>query len=305
MGYFKTKHQKHSARLTTVIMLLLILLLFIVGPGYMDPPLEYGVAVNFGTTDTGSGAIQPKKPLASQSTPVSKPVVEPVKAAPPVESSEPAATEEVLTSEDLESIAIKKAEAETAKLKADADTKAKNEAEAVAKAQAEVKAKADAEAKAEAERLKKEADIKAKKKQELDALMGGIGADDGTDTGSEGDDDTPGDKGQLNGDPYAPSYFGSPGSGNGGVGYGLNGRGRPSKSKVIPDCDEEGTVVVEIHVNQNGNVVKAIPGKRGTTGDSCLYEAAKKTALTHKWPADSKAPAKQIGFVIVDFSVRQ
>ena len=305
MGYFKTKHQKHSARLTSVIMLLLILLLFIVGPGYIDPPLEYGVAVNFGTTDTGSGAIQPKKPLASQSTPVSEPVVEPVKAAPPVESSEPAATEEVLTSEDLESIAIKKAEAETAKLKADADAKVKAEAEATARAQTEAKAKADAEAKAEAERLKKEAEMKAKKKQELDALMGGIGADDGTDTGSEGDDDTPGDKGQLNGDPYAPSYFGSPGSGNGGVGYGLNGRGRPSKTKVIPDCDEEGKVVVEIHVNQNGNVVKAIPGKRGTTGDSCLYEAAKKTALTHKWPADSKAPAKQIGFVIVDFSVRQ
>ena len=305
MGYFKTKHQKHSARLTTVIMLLLILLLFIVGPGYMDPPLEYGVAVNFGTTDTGSGAIQPKKPLASQSTPVSEPVVEPVKAAPPVESSEPAAAEEVLTSEDLESIAIKKAEAETAKLKADADAKVKAETEATAKAQAEAKAKAEAEAKAEEERLKKEADIKAKKKKELDALMGGIGTDDGTDTGSEGDDDTPGDKGQLNGDPYAPSYFGSPGSGNGGVGYGLNGRGRPSKTKVIPDCDEEGKVVVEIHVNQNGNVVKAIPGKRGTTGDICLYEAAKKTALTHKWPADSKAPAKQIGFVIVDFSVRQ
>jgi len=305
MRYFETKHQKHSARLTTVIMLLLLLLLFVVGPGYMDPPLEYGVAVNFGTTDTGGGAVQPKKPLASETTPVSDPVIEPVKSTAPVESSKPATAEEVLTAEDIESIAIKKAEAETAKLKADADAKVKAEAEATAKAQADAKAKADAEAKAEAERLKKEADIKAKKKQELDALMGGIGADDGTDTGSEGDDDTPGDKGQLNGDPYAPSYFGSPGSGNGGVGYGLNGRGRPSKTKVIPDCDEEGKVVVEIHVNQNGNVVKAIPGKRGTTGDICLYEAAKKTALTHKWPADSKAPAKQIGFVIVDFSVRQ
>lgn len=292
MGYFKTKHQKHSARLTTVIMLLLLLLLFVVGPGYMDPPLEYGVAVNFGTSDTGSGVVQPKKPIAAAATPVvSEPVVEPEKAAPPVQSSEPAASEEVLTAEDLETIAIKKAEAETAKRQADAEAKKKAEAEA--------------EAKAEQERLKKEADLKAKKKQQLDALMGGIGTDDGTDTGSEGDDDTAGDKGQLNGDPYAPSYFGSPGSGNGGVGYGLNGRGRPSKSKVIPDCDEEGKVVVEIHVNQNGNVVKAIPGKRGTTGDICLYDAAKKTALTHKWPADSKAPAKQIGFVIVDFSVRQ
>jgi colicin import membrane protein len=296
MGYFETKPQKQSARLTTVIMLLLLLLLFVVGPGYMDPPLEYGVAVNFGTSDTGSGAEQPKKPLASESTPVSEPVVEPEKAAPPVQSTEPVVSEEVLTSEDLETIAIKKADA-AAKKKADAET--------IAKAQAKAKAKADAEAKAEEERLKKEAELKAKKKQDLDALMSGIGTDDGTDKGSEGDDDTPGDKGQLNGDPYASSYFGSPGSGNGGVAYGLNGRGRPSKSKVIPDCDEEGTVVVEIHVNQNGNVVKAIPGKRGTTGDICLYEAAKKTALTHKWPADSKAPAKQIGFVIVDFSVRQ
>ena len=292
MRYFETKHQKHSARLTSVIMLLLLLLLFVVGPGYMDPPLEYGVAVNFGTTDTGSGVVQPKKPIAPASTPISEPVEEePVKTAPPVPSSEPKASEDVLTAEDLETIAIKKAEAETAKRQAEAEAKKK--------------AKAEAEAKAEQERLKKEADLKAKKKKELDALMGGIGANDGSDTGSEGDDNTAGDKGQLNGDPYAPSYFGSPGSGNGGVGYGLNGRGRPSKSKIIPDCDEEGKVVVEIHVNQNGNVVKAIPGKRGTTGDICLYEAAKKTALTHKWPADSKAPTKQIGFVIVDFSVRQ
>lgn len=291
MRYFETKHQKHSARLTTVIMLLLVLLLFVVGPGYMDPPLEYGVAVNFGTTDKGSGVIQPKKPIASESVPISEPSVEPEKASPPAQSNKPAASEEVLTSEDLESIAIKKAEAETAKRQADEEAK--------------IKAEAEAKEKAEQERLKKEADLKAKKKQELDALMGGIGADDGSDTGSEGDDDTAGDKGQLDGDPYAPSYFGSPGSGNGGVGYGLNGRGRPSKSKVIPECDEEGKVVVEIHVNQNGTVDRAIAGKRGTTGDICLYDAAKKTALTHKWPADSKAPVKQIGFVIVDFSVRQ
>ena len=276
MRYFKTKHQQHSARLTAVIMLLLVLLLFVVGPGYMDPPLEYGVAVNFGSSDTGSGLAQPKETLASESTPVTDPIEE-SEIVPTDASSDSAPSEEVLTAEDLESIALKNAKAES-----------------------------EAKAKLEAERLKKEADdIKAKKKAELDALMGGIGADQGKDKGSEGDDEAPGDKGQLDGNPYASSYFGSSGSGNGGVGYGLNGRGRPTKRKVIPECDEEGTVVVEIHVNQNGIVIKAIPGKRGTTGDSCLYEAAKKTALTHKWPADSKAPSKQIGFVIVDFSVRK
>ena len=286
MRYFKTKHQQYSARLTAAIMLLLVLLLFVVGPGYMDPPLEYGVAINFGSSDTGSGMVQPKEALASESTPVTEPIEE-IEIVPTDESSESAASEEVLNSEDLESIAFKNTQAEKAKLEVEANEQEK------------------AEANVELDRLKKEADLKAKKKAQLDALMGGIGADQGTDKGSEGDDESAGDKGQLDGKPYASSYFGSAGSGNGGVGYGLNDRGRPKRTKVIPECDEEGTVVVKIYVNQNGSVIKAIPGEKGTIGDSCLYDAARKTALSHKWPADPKAPLKQIGFVIVDFTVRQ
>ena len=286
MRYFKTKHQQYSARLTAAIMLLLVLLLFVVGPGYMDPPLEYGVAVNFGSSDTGSGMVQPKEILASESTPVTEPIEE-IEIVPTDESSESAASEEVLTSEDLESIAFKNAQAEKAKLQVEANEQEK------------------AEANVELDRLKKEAELKAKKKAQLDALMGGIVADQGTDKVSEGDDESAGDKGQLDGKPYASSYFGSAGSGNGGVGYGLNDRGRPKRTKVIPECDEEGTVVVKIYVNQNGSVIKAIPGEKGTIGDSCLYDAARKTALSHKWPADPKAPLKQIGFVIVDFTVRQ
>ncbi len=286
MRYFKTKHQQYSARLTAAIMLLLVLLLFVVGPGYMDPPLEYGVAVNFGSSDTGSGMVQPKETLASESTPVTEPIEE-IEIVPTDESSESAASEEVLTSEDLESIAFKNAQAEKAKLQVEANEQEK------------------AEANVELDRLKKEAELKAKKKVQLDALMGGIVADQGTDKVSEGDDESAGDKGQLDGKPYASSYFGSAGSGNGGVGYGLNDRGRPKRTKVIPECDEEGTVVVKIYVNQNGSVIKAIPGEKGTIGDSCLYDAARKTALSHKWPVDPKAPLKQIGFVIVDFTVRQ
>ena len=286
MRYFKTKHQKYSARLTAAIMLLLVLLLFVVGPGYMDPPLEYGVAVNFGSSDTGSGMVQPKETLASESTPVTEPIEE-IEIVPTDESSESAASEEVLDSEDLESIAFKNTQAEKAKLEVEANEQEK------------------AEANVELDRLKKEADLKAKKKAQLDVLMGGIVADQGTDKGSEGDDDSTGDKGQLDGNPYASSYFGSAGIGNGGVGYGLNGRGHPNNTIVIPECDEEGTVVVKIYVNQNGSVIKAIPGEKGTTGVSCLYDAARKTALSYKWPVDPKAPSKQIGFVIVDFRVRK
>ena len=275
MRYFKTKYQRYSARLTAVIMLLFILLLFYVGPGYMDPPLEYGVSVNFGTTDTGSGLIQPNEILASQPNPIAEPTEE-SKIEPTKQPSASDPSEEILTNEDLESIAIAKAKVDS-----------------------------DAKEKIEADRLKKEADSKAKKKAELDALMGSIGTDQSIDKDSEGDDELAGDKGQLDGNAYKSSYFGVTGSGNGGLGYGLSGRGQPKMFKKIPDCDEEGTVVVEIHVNQDGAVTKAIPGKQGTIGSSCLFDAAKKTALTYKWKADNKAPFKQIGFVIVNFKVRQ
>ena len=280
MKYFRTKQERNSARLTALIAILLILLLFVVGPPYMDPPEEYGVAVNFGTTDFGSGTNQPKTPTTNNTKKTPEPTAAEV---PAISKPSTSNSEEVLTTDDDAAMAIKKAAQEAAKIKAEEQAKTK----------------------AETDRIRKENEAKERKKKALDALMGGIGADAGTASGSEGNDEKVGDKGQLNGDPYAPSYFGNSGRGNGGVGYGLNGRGTPSKSKVIPDCDEEGRVVVEIHVNQSGEVTRAIPGKRGTTGDLCLYEAAKKTALTHKWPADFKAPIKQIGFVIVEFSVRQ
>ncbi len=280
MKYFRTKQERNSARLTALIAILLILLLFVVGPPYMDPPEEYGVAVNFGTTDFGSSTNQPKTPTTNNTKKTPEPTAAEV---PAISKPSTSNSEEVLTNDDDAAMAIKKAAQEAAKIKAEEQAKTK----------------------AEADRIRKENEAKERKKKALDALMGGIGADAGTASGSEGNDEKVGDKGQLNGDPYAPSYFGNSGRGNGGVGYGLNGRGTPSKSKVIPDCDEEGRVVVEIHVNQSGEVTRAIPGKRGTTGDLCLYEAAKKTALTHKWPADFKAPIKQIGFVIVEFSVRQ
>lgn len=279
MKYFRTKQERHSARLTALIALLLVLSLFVVGPPYMDPPEEYGVAVNFGTTDFGSGTKQAQAPTPKKNEDIPEP--NKTKTAVSSESIENS-TEEVLTSDVETATAVKKVDQEALKKQVEEEAKAK----------------------AEAERIRKENEVKERKKKALDDLIEGIGADNGNTSASEGDDDIIGDKGQINGD-YAPSYFGSPGSGNGGVGYGLNGRGIPKHTEVIPDCDEEGRVVVEIYVNQNGVVTNAIPGKQGTTGDICLYEAARKTALTHKWPADSKAPFKQIGFVIVEFSVRQ
>ena len=297
MKYFETIHERNSARITALISVLIILLLFVVGTQYMDPPEEYGIAVNFGTTDFGSGDVQPTKPIKSEPREVKEQPQETVKQ-PEQKQPEAAATktkaEDVLTENNDEAIAIKKQK--------EADANAKKIADAKAKAQAE----ADAKAKAEADKIAKEQAEKEAKKKKLDALIGGVSKSEGTETGGEGNDNKAGDKGQLDGDPYAASYFGEPGSGNGGVGYGLRGRGAPTKEVFRQDCNESGMVIVKIVVNRNGDVIEATPGVKGTTNTaSCLLEPAKKIALSHKWRADSKAPTKQIGFVKVNFNLGQ
>lgn len=282
MKYLETKHERNSAKITALIVLILLLLLFVVGPNYMDPPEEYGVAVNFGTTDVGSG----NKPLSEPKKAVEEQVVE--ESQPEESVSEPTEAttkaEEVMTQETAEAIAIKK----------------QKEAEAKAKAEAE---RVERE-KREAEEKKKREE--AEKRKKLDALIGGVKDADGKDDGGEGPDNKGGNKGQLDGDPYAPSYFGGSGPGKGGVGYGLGGRGRPSKKIYKQDCNEYGLVVVKIEVNRQGKVTKAEPGIRGTTNTHpCLLGPAKKIALSHKWPSDPNAPAKQVGFVSINFDVGQ
>ncbi|MCP4052859.1 MAG: energy transducer TonB [Mesoflavibacter sp.] len=287
MKYLNTKHERNSAKITALIVLILLLLLFVVGPQYMDPPIEYGVSVNFGNSAVGSGNVQPDKPVKSEDLNINK---QPQEEQAQEETQEEAAaftnetSEEVITQESEEAIAIKK----------------QKEAEAKAKAEAERKAKE----KAAAEEKKRQEE--AKKKAKLDAMMGGLNNSDGESSGSEGNDNQAGDKGQLNGDPYAPSYFGDPGTGSGGVGYGLNGRGKPTKQIYQQDCNEAGLVVVRIEVDQNGNVVKAEPGAKGTKNTAqCLLEPARKIALSHKWKADPKAPIRQVGFVSINFKLGQ
>ena len=297
MPFLDTRHKKKSFTLTTILLSVLLLLLFYIGLTYMDPPIENGITVNFGTMEFGMGEEQPVKKIKSQpAEPVEEleeEVVEEKPAAQPEEVAEEdlteKATEKVLTQEDEESIRIKQQEA------------AKREAEEAArKAQAKAEQLAR-EQKAAEEKAQREKEAKKKK---LDELMGGLNKSDGEVQGSEGDDNRTGDKGQPDGDPYATSYYGSPGSGSGTGGYGLSGRSLVSKGKEQQDCNEEGRVVVKITVDRNGKVIDATPGVKGTTNnDPCLLEPARKTAFLHKWNLDSKAPNQQIGFVVVNFKL--
>ncbi len=59
MKFLETPEEKKSFTITSVIFVILFLLFAIFGLTYMDPPPENGIAVNFGTSETGSGEIQP------------------------------------------------------------------------------------------------------------------------------------------------------------------------------------------------------------------------------------------------------
>lgn len=296
MSFLDTRHKKKSFSLTVFLLSAFLLLLFYIGLTYMEPPIEKGITVNFGSMEYGSGTVQPKEKLQPKQNETPE-VTEQKKEQLPEETEEPIAepvtpvkeSEKVLTQESEESILIKQ-QAEAKRKAEEAARKVKEEAERVERAK---------QAAAEKARLEEEA-----KKKKLDALMGGLNNSDGTAQGSEGDDSQAGDKGQLNGDPYATSYYGSPGSGSGTGGYGLNGRSLANQGKVQQQCNEEGRVVVRIVVDRNGKVVEATPGVKGTTNNHpCLLEPARKTAFLHRWNSDSKAPSQQVGFVVVNFKL--
>ena len=292
-SFLNTKHKRKSAAITSVLMSLLLIVLFFVGMTYLDPPEEYGIAVNFGTSDVGQGNMQPKEPLApapEQTKEEIEEVKEEVKEEIVEESTVKEVqevSEEVATQENEEAIAIKKAQ------------EVKKKADEIAKQVKLQKEKIEREKQAAIAQQKAE---EAAKRKKIDGLIGGVSNSEGTASGGEGNDNEAGDKGKITGDPYAPSYFGNGGSVNGGVGYGLNGRGIPSKTSYKQDCNEYGVVIVRIEVDRSGKVIKATPVAQGSTNNApCLTGPAEKIALSFKWPADANAPTKQIGFVSVNF----
>ncbi len=305
MSFLDTKHKQKSTVITSILMALLLLLIFNFGMQYLDPPEEIGIAVNFGTTDVGSGDIQPTEPLQAapqeevEETDVEEEAVEEVEDTPVEESKPEAAEEKVITQESEESIRIKQAEI----LKKKQEVVKKKAEEAEKKKQQEVERKErvrKAAAAAAAEKLRKEQEAK---KNKLDALMGGVNNADGTASGGEGNDNKAGDKGNPNGDPNASGYYGNGGGGTGGN-YRLTNRKALSKPKPTYDCNEEGRVVVQISVDKTGKVISANPGVKGTTNSaSCLKRRAKEAALKTRFNSDSKAPTKQVGSIIYNFTL--
>lgn len=273
MKFLETKYEKKSFAITTVLHVLLILLLLFFGFTYLDPPPESGIAINFGTSEVGSGIEQPVEQVRSAPQ-TSRPEVKPV---------ETQVKEEVVTQEVEEAPVIEKK---------------KKEEPVVQKVEKPVKKNEEPVKKPDPKPDKSTTDA-------LSSILNGPERD-GKTTGGEGNDNVAGDKGSPDGDPKAKAYYGS-GTGLDGDGnYRLAGRKALNKERFVQDCNEAGVVVVQIEVNRNGDVVRAVPGIKGTTNNApCLTDPAKRAALATRFNSDSDAPAKQVGTIIYNFKLSE
>ena len=272
-----TVHKQKSFAITLVIMSLIVLALLIMKltNAIIPPDEEDGIAITFGTDNMGMGEINPPKP--TEQTVATE---EPTEETPKTETT-PAKQPVLTQNDDEETVVIPKEE---------------------------VKKKKE---------TPKETKPTPKKPQKpaastTDALSSVLNASvknphSGNGSGSQGDDNVSGYKGDPKGNPYASSFFGdsSDGSGSGsGKSWGLNGRRYISGEKIFQDCNESGLVIVQIEVDRSGKVVRAKAGEKGTTNKApCLLDAARKSAMTYRFNADEKAPQTQIGFLSIRFKL--
>ena len=265
--------------------LLLLLFLFIVFKTPLPPFPDAGspgIEVNFGTSDDGMGAVQPREVASIKN------------------SQAPTLTEEIKTK--INNLAEPAEDAVVTQETEDAPevTKQKPKVEQVTKpVETPVKPIEPEKPKANV------ASLYTKKNK----------ADGGT-SGSEGETGKPGDQGSPDGS--MDSKYHGPGGGHGdtpgatgpggdgtGISYSLGGR--KSQKIPLPEYSQqvEGRVVVEISVDKSGNVISAKPGVKGsTTTNSYLLERAKQAALKAKFNAKPDAPDEQRGTIVYNFLLK-
>ena len=122
--------------------------------------------------------------------------------------------------------------------------------------------------------------------------------------GSQGETGRPGDQGNPNGLAGVKKYDGQGGQGNG-AGYDLGGRGAKTLQRPSKDFPEEGHIVVEIWVDQDGNVVRASIAKGTDITNSEMRNMALDAAKRSKFIADPNAPEEQKGTITYTFVQNQ
>ena len=290
-GRFPSERKKGFAGTALIHIGILVIFLVVGFSAPKSPDQDNGILVNFGTSETGFGLIEPSPPASSIETETA-----PSSVAAPSRVKEGALLTQNI---DKESPAVKKADAEAEKIKKEQiETDRIKQAEIEA---ARVKRAADeAEKKRVADEQKRISDIVNRTKN---ALAGSKNS--GTNSTGEGIAGGPGNQGVPTGS--VDSKVRGPGGGTGdrGISYDLQGRGFQSLPSPTYDYQGEGRVVVEVIVDRTGKVTQATPGAKGSsTLDEYLVSAAKEAALKAKFDPKPDAPLVQKGTITYNFILK-
>ncbi len=304
---------------TILFYVIMLALLYFFGFKSETPDTEEGVLISYGTTTQGSGTVQPKPAAQQSSTSSSTPTTATSTPTPTKEQGE----EEVKTQDYDEEApvvesgekkpkeTINKPDPEEEKRKTEEAARLKKEQEEALKKQKEAEERKRKEAE-EAARKQKIQDELAKLDQQYanqnqstsdnsDNPFSGKGTEDSK---GQGDSNFPGNAGNQNGDANSTASAGN-GLGKSGNSFSLAGR-KLTGNLPTPryNVQEEGTVVVEIIVDRDGNVISATPILKGSsTQNAELWKVAAEAAKKAKFNADGNAAVKQVGTITYHFQL--
>lgn len=251
---------------------LLIILIWIKLTAPVPPPEEEGILINFGTSDQGTGDIQPTEVTNADSPKESnaEKLSQPEQSAPDPVKPQPQLTQDV---EDAPKISNKKPKPKPV------ETPKPNPKPV--------------------EQPKKVEEPKPDPK----ALYPGKKDNKGQGSkGSEGETGKPGDQGSPDGSKDATSHTGA-GKGNSGISFDLAGRSMLKKPEIQDNSQEFGKVIIEVVVDKDGNVTGVTgPARGSTTTAPILVGKAKQAAKEARFSKSAGGVEEQRGTITFVFS---
>lgn len=119
--------------------------------------------------------------------------------------------------------------------------------------------------------------------------------------GSQGQNAGTGNQGKPNGTPTSNNYDGN---GGGGTNFRLTGRTPVSLPRPGYNTNQQGKIVIDIWVNQQGQVVRVDgPAQGSTIVNGAMVEQAKQAARKARFNADPKALEEQKGSITYIFTL--
>ena len=281
-GELEKKNKRTALLYTTIIQIVLVVaLFFIVAWRAPDPPLpEYGIVLNFGTDDQGSGDIQPETPVGNKGQQEEEP-----------EESKPKVQEETPKVEEKETKPVESKPVEqqiVSKVESPVVVKEKKEDEVKP---VEKPAEKPEEKKVEPKVEKKP--VEEKPKVNPDAVYKPKAAQSTSDNkttdtkagtpGSHGDDaGKTGDKGSPEGNLDAKALYGKPGGGAGGSSLELSGWNWDEIPKPNVPNNITGRIVFQIQVDSQGELrdIDIVENSLNPEATRACREAVEKLTFT-------------------------